>query len=120
MTSVTISFEYEQDIIKIPCSRDEYMKNIFQRYLIKLNKGIRDPYYLYKGTIINPELKLEQINNEDNELTILVQSSDDENENDENKYKYSNEIICPDCKEICFLGVNKLFIYIDNILNKKY
>ena len=106
MTSVTISFEYDQEILKIQCSRDEYMKDIFQRYLIKLNKGIRDPYYLYKGTIINPELKLEQINNKDDELKILVRCSDDEDENNENKYKYSNEIICPDCQEICLLDVN--------------
>ena len=106
MTSVIINFLFKGETIKIQCTRDEYMKNIFQRFLIKLNQDIKDVYYLFEGTIINKELKLEQINNKDIELKILVGSSDDENENAENKFKYSKEIICPDCKEICFLDVN--------------
>ena len=42
----------------IQSTRDEYMKAAFQKFLIKLNKHIKNIYYLYNGTVINPESKL--------------------------------------------------------------
>ena len=83
----------------IQCTRDEYMKDAFQKFLIKLNKDIKSIYYLYNGTIINPESKLKEINNKDNEIKIIAVN---EEEKEQGELKYSKDIICPTCGKIVF------------------
>ncbi len=76
MESRTVNFIYKRDSLKILCQRNENMKDIIKKFSIKYNEEIKDAYYLYKDTIVNQELKLEQINNNDNEINILVVSSE--------------------------------------------
>ena len=104
-TQINLNFIYKTDTIKIQCTRNEYMKDIFGRFLIKSQLDLKNIFYLYNGTIINPELKLEQINNNENELSILVQTLDEDTINIAQKMKQSKEIICPECKEICFMNI---------------
>ena len=68
-------FNYNGKEMKIQCKLSEQMKDIFQKY--KLNTNINNNvFYLYNGTKINEELKLEEIiNSLDknlNQLNILV------------------------------------------------
>ena len=72
MTETIINFIYEGKKIKIYCKKDEFMKDIYKKYIIKINKEIKDIFFLYNGNIINGDIKLEQINNKDNEISILV------------------------------------------------
>ena len=101
MESVSINFLYESESVMIQCTRDEYMKSAFQKFLIKLNKDIKNIYYLYNGTTINPESKLKEINNKDNEINLIVVS---EEEKEQGELKYSKDIICPTCGENCILN----------------
>jgi len=105
-TQINLNFIYKTDTITIQCRGNEYMKDIYKTFLIKSQLDLKDAFYLYNGNLINPELKLEQINNNQNELSILVQTIDEDNINVEKKMKQSKEIICPECKEICFLNIN--------------
>ena len=104
-TQVLLRFIYNSDIVNIQCTKGEYMKDIFKKFLIKYQVDLKNVYYLCNGSIIDGNLKLEQINNKDTELKILVQSFDDNIQNGENQIKYSREIICPECKEICMMNI---------------
>ena len=103
---IVINFIYQSDTIKIQCTRNEYMKDIFKRFLVKHQLDIKNVFYLYNGSIIKEELKLEQINNKDKELNILVQDFDEDKKEIEKEIKPSKEIICPECKEICLININ--------------
>lgn len=83
MTEVNINFIYSGTEITIQCKKDEYMKDIFNK--VKANKKSGDIYFLYNGSKINEEIKLEEVNNSDNEIKILVY------EYDSNKKEVNNE-----------------------------
>ena len=55
------------------------MRDIYKRYLIKINKIIDDVYFMCYGNKINEDLKLEKINNKDNEIEILINDIKEEN-----------------------------------------
>ena len=125
-TEVIINFVYYQQIIKIQCKRNEYMRDIFKRYLIKIQKDINNIFFLYNGDKIKEDLKLEEINDKDTEIEILVNDINIENDkNDENDkiFKQNTDILCPKCREICLLNINDYKItlnkckYGHNILN---
>ena len=92
-------FNYNGKEMKIQCKLSDLMKDIFQKYKLKtdINNNV---FYLYNGTKINEELKLEEIiNSHDknlNQLNILVY---DETTEDNKTLKESKEILCPICKE---------------------
>jgi len=92
-------FNYNGKEMKIQCKLSDLMKDIFQKYKLKtdINNNVS---YLYNGTKINEELKLEEIiNSHDknlNQLNILVY---DETTEDNKTLKESKEILCPICKE---------------------
>ena len=93
------------------------MKDIFGRYLIKINKSINDVFFLYNGKQITEELKLEEINKEDNEIKILVTDILDKNNKNEEILKQSKDIICPDCKNICLINFKNYKIKLNNCKN---
>ena len=114
MTSVTISFIYNGESIEILANTEEYMKDIFKRFLSELNRDIKTAYYLYDGTVINENLKLGEISKNNTEIRILVGS----NEPDEpEEIKYSKDIICPECGENCIIMFNNYTIDIAKCKN---
>ena len=117
MSEIILVFDYNQNIIKIQCKRNEYMKDIFGRYLIKINKSINDVFFLYNGKQIAEELKLEEINKEENEIKILVTDILDKNNKNEEILKQSKDIICPDCKNICLINFKNYKIKLNNCKN---
>ena len=115
MTEVTLNFTYEGSTIMIQCKRNEYMRDIFKRYLIKINKDINDVFFMCNGSKINKELKLEEINNQDNEIKILV--NDLNCENIENKKILKQPIVCPECGDICLIDFKDYKIILNNCIN---
>ena len=100
----------------IICNTDEYMKDIFKKYANKKETNISKLFFLYNGTIINEELKLEEIIKKKvnlgkkgkkykvkEEIKILVYEYED-NDTNENTLKQSKYIICPICTEICLIN----------------
>ena len=94
-------FNYEGINITIQCERNEKMKDIIDRFLIKIKYKENNLYYLYNGTKINYELTFNEqaniIDKNRKQMNIIV------NKNDEikiiNKEIISKNIICPICKE---------------------
>ena len=87
-------FNYKGKEATIECSKDEKMKDIFQKYILKSDFDINKIYFIYNGNRINEDVYYNQLINEEdrnkNIQTILISKED--------KIK-SNNIICPECKE---------------------
>ena len=118
MTEATLNFTYEGSTIKIQCKRDEYMKDIFKRYANKISKDANDIYFTCKGSLINEESKLEEINKKDNEIEILVNDiSDKKNENKAEIIKHYKDVICPECGEACLIDIKDYKITLNKCSN---
>ena len=115
--NVNLNFQYNGNLIKIQATRDEYMKNIFPRFLTKINKSISEVFFMYNGSVINGELKLEEINNIDNEITILVSDCECDTPM-KPKLVQSKDIICPECGEICLINIEDYKISLNSCINK--
>ena len=114
MNEINLNFIYKSNSINIQCKRNEYMKDIFKRYLIKIKKDISDVYFMCNGNKINGELKLKEFNNKDNEIKILVYNINDTNINNKEVIKQSKEIICPECGDICLIDIKDYKIILNN------
>ena len=95
------------------------MKDIINRFLIKLEKKENNLYYLYNGTKLNYALTFdEQANDIDKnrkQMNILVTK----NEEDINKINeiISKDIICPECKENILIDIINFKINFHNCKN---
>ena len=126
---IKINFIYEGQNISVQCTKNEKMKEIIEKFEIKINKENKSLYYLYNGNKINKEIKLEEIIGNDNDIkdiNIIVNSIVDIKNNNLIKTKY---IKCPECKEDIRMKINdyKINLYecknkhnIDNILLEEY
>ena len=115
--NVNLNFQYNGNLIKVQAKRNEYMKDIFPRFLTKINKSISEVFFIYDGTILKEELKLEEINNKDNEIQILV--SDCECDTPiKPKLIQSKDIICPECGEICLINIEDYKMSLNGCNNK--
>ena len=118
MSKINITFIFNNEQIKIQFNnRNEYMKNLFKSFCIKANKQIDDIYFLYDGKIINQELKLEQLNNKDNEITILVNKFNVTNINNNENETKGKDILCPTCGENCIIKINNYKITLNQCDN---
>ena len=101
---VEVIFNYEGINTIIQCNINDKMKDIINRFLIKIRKNENDNnlLYIYGANIINYELTfIQQANELDknrNKMNILVKSND--NNNKEIKEIISKDIICPECRKI--------------------
>ena len=107
-----ITFIYKGSEIPISYSKGEKMKNIIERLSNKINIPKEDIYGLYNGKILDEEMKKYQIKKDENsKKKILI-------------YEYtksifanniirSKEVICPRCKENCFIKIKdyKIILY---------
>ena len=115
---IILNFIFNGEKLKMQCKKDDYMKDIFKKYSLKIGKDIKDIYFLFNGGQINEELKLKEINGIDNNNAILVDEIRDKNQNkkEENK-KQSNDIICPICSESCIINFDEYKIKLNQCNN---
>jgi len=118
MSNTNLNFIYNSNAINIQCRTDEHMKDIFKRCLIKINKDIGDVFFICNGNKINGELKLEEINNKDEEIKILVYDINDKIIENEQISRQSKDIICPECGEIFLLDIKDYKIILSHCNNK--
>ena len=130
-----ITFTYNGNLTQIQCNKHEKIKDIFNRYLYKIQKDKNSIYFIYSGNNnINEELTFEQLANQDdkmrNKMNIIVfDNSTLLNRNTNVLFQKSKEIICPICydnSKLCVEDYN-LFLYgckynhkIDNILINEF
>ena len=131
---VEVIFNYEGINTIIQCNINDKMKEIINRFLIKIGKNENDNnlLYIYDANIINYELTfIQQANEIDknrNKMNILVKSKNDNNKK-EIKEIISKDIICPECGEDILIDIKdfKINLYgcknnhkINKILINKY
>ena len=95
-----VLFNYEGIIISIQCNLNDKMKNIINKFLMKIKQQEdNDIYYLYNGTKIKDDLSfMEQANELDKnrkKMNIIVYNTKE----NEKKPALSTDIIFPECKE---------------------
>ena len=103
---VEVIFNYEGISTSIQCNSDDTMKDIIDKYMIKMEITGNNLYYLYNGIKINENIKFnEQANDVDKnrmKMNIIVYK---EEETDTGIIKIkSKDIVCPICKESCFFN----------------
>ena len=114
-----VIFNYEGINTIIQCEINEKMKDIIDRFLIKIENKEKNLYYLYNGTQINFELTFnEQANDIDKnrkKMNIIVTKSEDA----QNIVKeiISKEIICPECKENSLIDFENFHAYFHDCKN---
>ena len=99
-----IQFNYAGNSINIQCNSDEKIEEIINKFISKVGKKKENLYFIYSGGILNEELTFDTQANENdkkrNTMSVLVnEKADDEGENEEESFKKSKYIICPECKE---------------------
>ena len=106
-----IIFNYEGVNTTIQCNENDKIKDIINKFLIKIQKQEDNLYYLYNGNKINYELTFnEQANEVDrNRRTMNMLVVDGEGKNVKNEV-ISKEIICPECKDEIFIDIKNFKI----------
>ena len=114
---VKITFTYNGQNKIIECNRDEYMLDIYKRYALEIQVDLKKLFFLYNGSMITQEVKLENIiKNNENNINMIVNELDYE-EDKEVSLKQSKDIICPICNEICIINLNDYKITFSNCKN---
>ena len=97
-------FTYNGIVTSILCKKDELMKDIIQKFLVKTNSDYNNLIFLYGGEQINGGLTFNQqakkCDKDRNKMNVLVYDGNNSNKKNEKKLK-SKEIICPECGESC-------------------
>ena len=104
----------------IQCKLDETMKDIFKRYTSKIQFDINSIFFLYNGGKIEENLTFNKLaNNLDKQnRNILVYEKGSIISNENYGYIKSKEIICPKCKENCFIKFQDFKILLFGCKNK--
>ena len=120
-----IEFIYNQQVTRMQCKGEEYIKDIISRYKIKINTN--NVYFTFNGTKLNENQKLNEIKSNNNEVPKILVIDTIQQSKDE--YIESNNIICPQCNENCLIDIKdyKIKLYgcdnshiTDNILLNEF
>ena len=118
MSDLQLTFVYQNIPTVMQCKKDEYVRGLLNRYVIKIDKNVNDLLFLYNGSILNSELKLEEIFKQDEVSQIMVQENEIEDDIEEEEVKViSKEIICPDCGECCSINIKDYKITLNKCKN---
>ena len=108
MENVEIIFEFNGEKIKIQGNRNDYMKDLTNKFLQKMNLDSNKIYFLYQGDMINKEKTLKEINNKDNNkdnIISIIAKEYDTTIIEENKCQ-TNYINCPTCNDNYFIEIS--------------
>ena len=116
---INVQFIYDGNSIEIQSNENEIMENIFKRYFMKVGSDKNRTYFLYNGNKVNPDLKLSQvINISDKEFKRMVLIVGEISEEFAIPDKTIKNIICPKCKELCFININNYKISLNKCKNQ--
>ena len=101
---VEIEFNYEQNITIIQGNINDSYEKIVEKFINKTNLDINNIYFLCNGIYLNNNETFQHIMNSqnfNNKIAILVLPINKSTILGNNNISKSNDIICPQCKEIC-------------------
>ena len=111
-----VTFIYNTLPTVIQCKKTDIFKNICQKFATKAELNLKDIYFIYGGKTIDINLTLEKIMKEvdkkSGKINVLVHANND-NINNQETNEISKDIICPTCKENCFIKLNEYKIYLE-------
>ena len=116
MESLKVEFFYDGQTIDILCSEKELMKNVVEKFCIKVGVDKKSINCLYAGKILEENITLENLiksKSKDEKITILVYSINTQIEEPIEKVVKSSNIICPECKTNACIKINKYKISIN-------
>ena len=99
-----VTFIFNQTPTKIQCKKNETFSTIISRYASKSNINTKDLCFLCNGQQINPSSTYDMISKE-SEITCLVISVNSQENFQEERIKFSKDVICPKCGEICLFKI---------------
>ena len=110
MESLKVEFFFSGQKIDILCSKKEKMKNIVEKFCIKVGVDKKSIYCLYGGKMLDENITLEtliksKVKNE--KTSILVYQKENQNEEPKEQVVKSSHIICPVCQDIASIKINK-------------
>ena len=96
-----INFIYKEIKISIQSKINDKLKEMCQKFCIKLQKDINKLIFIYGGEILNLDLEINQVVNlidkEKNKMNILVYDKNSTIINNNERIIQSKDIICPIC-----------------------
>ena len=102
---VEVEFNYQQNKIIILANLEDILESILNKYVNKSKLDINKIYFISNGKNINKKDKLVNIMSESDKknkhIIILVYFINNIINIKNTNIKKSNDIICPECKEIC-------------------
>ena len=117
MDEVKIIFTYNGNNETIECKRNEYMLDIYKRYVMKIQIELKRLYFLCNGSLIYPEEIVNNIIKKDAKIMNMIVYELENDEDNEISLKQSKDIICPICNEICLINLNDYKITFSNCKN---
>ena len=118
-----ITFVYNGAVTTLQCKINDKLRNICEKFCIKVQTDINKLIFIYGGDILELELAInqiiKQINQDNNKIKILVYDKNSEfiGEKNERIIK-SKDIICPKCGELCLINFQDYKIILNNCKNK--
>ena len=117
MSIVKFSFEGEETVIQ--CSKDDYLKDIINKFILKSNINEDEVFFLYGGNNINMDLSFfeqaNKIDKERNQMNIIVFAKEEPIKEGLTK---SKDIICPKCKQNCLINIKDYKVKLYDCKNK--
>ena len=114
-------FNYNGINTIIQCKENERVKNICDKFCMKLQKDINKLIFIYGGELLKLELDFNQVVNQidkdKNKINILVYDTNSTVINEDKKIKKSKDIICPKCSELCLIDFKDYKIILNNCKN---
>jgi len=113
----TIEFSIEKSSIIIQIDGNEPMKKAIDKFLLKTDLDESKTLFLYNAKLLNMNEKISSIANEfdrENKKMYIVATVIEPSDFRKDK----KAIICPKCKEICFININNYRISLNNCINK--
>ena len=116
-----VIFNYNGMNTTIQCSMEEKMKDICEKFSIKMQEDINKLLFIYGGGIIDKELKYEEIGNEidrkNKKMRILVYDNTTNIINEKERMIESKDVICPKCGEICMIDFREYKVILEKCKN---
>ena len=101
---INVEFNYQHNITRIQANLNDSYELIINKFINKTNLNINNICFLCNGKYLNNNETLQEIMNShnlNNKIVVLVLPINSSINIENNIVKKSNDIICPQCKEIC-------------------
>ena len=114
-----VNFNYNGTNTLIQCTTNDKLKDICEKYCMKLQIDINKLIFIYGGEVLNIELEFNivanQVDKQNSKMKVLVYNKISTIIDKRERIIKSKDIICPKCGEICLINFNKYKIELNTL-----